>query len=193
VLLCVLAGIRYGASMGDYFQTIVDKDVSEDEAPQLAERVREWLVSRRIIEPELSDSALSEPGHRPGPVHSSALENPSSDALDAETNGLQFQVGRTVFWTNFEDLTCRACAHRFEPGEGWSAAVDAWYEGDDSVTFPCPKCGQPERLVDWDGEFPWGFGNLGLTFWNWPPLSASFVREVTELLGHRSVLVRGKL
>lgn len=39
----------------------------------------------------------------------------------------------------------------------------------------------------------YGIGKLGLTFWNWPPLSASFVREVTELLGHRSVLVRGKL
>ncbi len=71
--------------------------------------------------------------------------------------------------------------------------MEAWYEGDDAVTFPCPDCGKPERLVDWAGEFPWGFGNLGFTFWNWPPLSASFVREVTELLGHRSVLVRGKL
>ena len=71
--------------------------------------------------------------------------------------------------------------------------MEAWYEWDDAVTFPCPDCGKPERLVDWEGEFPWGFGNLGFTFWNWPPLSASFVREVTELLGHRSVLVRGKL
>ncbi|HEY0095506.1 MAG TPA: hypothetical protein VGB96_14340, partial [Archangium sp.] len=76
--------------MGDFFQTIVDKDVTEDEAPRLAEQVREWLVSRQLIEPDLADCALSEPGYRPGPH-----------------NGLQIQVGRTVFWTNFEGLTCR--------------------------------------------------------------------------------------
>jgi hypothetical protein len=176
-----------------YFQTIVDKDASEEEAPELAERARKWLVSRRIIERELSDCATREPGHRPGRAHSRALENPSLDALDSETNGVQFQVGRTVFWTSFEDLTCRACGERFEPGEGWSDAVDAWDEGDDDVTFACPRCGKPEKLTEWSGEFPWGFGYLGLTFWNWPPLSASFVREVTEFLGHRTVLVRGKL
>ncbi len=102
--------------MGDYFQTIVDKDASEEEAPELAVRIREWLVSRRIIKPELSDCTVREPGHRPGRAHPRALENPSLSALDAETNGVQFQVGRTVFWTNFDDLTCRACGERFEPG-----------------------------------------------------------------------------
>lgn len=179
--------------MGDDFQILVDKDVLEDEAPRSAERVREWLVSRRIVAPELSDCALGGPGHRPGPWHARVLDDPSSQALDAETNGVQLQVGRNVFWTNFEDLTCRACEHRFAPAEGWSEAVEAWSEGDDAVTFACPRCGRPERLADWDGEFPWGFGHLGLTFWNWPPLSASFMREVAGLLGHRWVLVRGKL
>jgi hypothetical protein len=80
-----------------------------------------------------------------------------------------------------------------EHGDAWVEAVDAWSEGEDTVVFACPECGRPERLTEWSGEWPWGFGNLGLEFWNWSPLSERFVREVAEQLGHRTVLVRGKL
>lgn len=180
--------------MGDRFQLIVDRDVSEEEAPHLAEKVRGWLVSRGIIEPVLSDCTLGEPGHRPGPAHPTVLENPSQTAFEYMTNGLEITVGRTFFWTPYTDLTCRACGEHFNAySDEWVSAVGVWAEGDDSATFDCPRCGKPERVVDWDGESPSGFGNLGLTFWNWEQLSASFVREVTELLGHRTRLVRGKI
>lgn len=180
--------------MGDRFQLIVDRDVSEEEAPHLAEKVRGWLVSRRIIEPVLSDRALGAPGHPPGPDHPSVLEKPSPEAFSYLTNGLVIIVGRTFFWTPYTDLTCRACAARFDPySDEWVDAIEAWHQGDDSATFNCPRCGQPERVAEWSGESPSGFGNLGLEFWNWGPLSASFVREVTEFLGHRTMLVRGKL
>jgi hypothetical protein len=180
--------------MGDFFQVIVDKNVSVEDAPRLGTQVREWLVARRIIEPELSDSALARPGHRPGPSCKEALEQPDSGAfLDLETNGLAIEVGRTVFFTVGGELTCRACGAHVETEDGWGEAVDAWYAGDDDVMFACPECGQPERLTEWSGSFPWGFGNLGFTFWNWPPLSARFVQEVTKQLGHRVVVVQGKL
>ena len=179
--------------MGDSFQTLVDKDVTEEEAPRLAEQVRQWLVARRIIESELSDCTLGESGHPPEPAHTTALENPSLNALDHMTNGLQLQVGRNVFSTPYGELTCNACGSCFEPGDHWSDTVGFWYEGDDAITFACPSCGRSERLTEWTGEWPWGFGNLGLTFWNWPPLSARFLRELTDLMGHRTVLVRGKV
>jgi hypothetical protein len=180
--------------MGDRFQIIVDRDVSEEEAPHLAEKVRGWLVSRRIIEPVLSDCALGAPGHPPGPAHPSVLERPSPEAFHYLTNGLTIEVGRTFFWTPNTDLTCRACGARFDAySDEWVAAVGVWAQGDDSATFDCLACGTPERVVEWSGESPSGFGNLGLTFWNWGQLSASFVREVTELLGHRTLLVRGKI
>ncbi|PTL80598.1 hypothetical protein DAT35_28640 [Vitiosangium sp. GDMCC 1.1324] len=180
--------------MGDRFQVLVDSDVSAEEAPRLAENVRGWLVSRRIIEPVLSDCTLGESGHPPGAAHTTVLENPSSDAFRYLTNGLEITVGRTFFWTPYTDLTCRMCGARFDPySDPWVDAVGVWHQGDDSATFDCPKCGRPERVAEWSGESPCGFGNLGLTFWNWPPLSSSFVREMTELLGHRTVLVRGKL
>ncbi|PTL81961.1 hypothetical protein [Vitiosangium sp. GDMCC 1.1324] len=184
--------------MGDYFQKIVVPDVSEDEAPRLAERLRDWLVAREIIEPTPSLELDDEPLYRPGPAYRTTLaqhgldEEEMDEDLDVDI-GLHIAVGRTVFWSTDTELTCRACGERFSPGEDWSDAADAWYEGDDSVSYACPKCGRPERLTEWRGEWPWGFGNLGLEFWNWTALSEQFEREVAEQLGHRTVIVRGKL
>jgi hypothetical protein len=48
-------------------------------------------------------------------------------------------------------------------------------------------------LNDWRWQPPWGFGYLGFEFWNWPPLSQGFIAEVGRRLGHRTVLVAGKL
>jgi hypothetical protein len=64
-------------------------------------------------------------------------------------------------------------------------AVDAWADGDDATTYACPHCAHEERLAEWGGQWSWGFGNLGLAFWNWPPLSERFVSEVARKLGHR--------
>jgi hypothetical protein len=182
--------------MGDGFQIVVDREVSEEDAPRLAERIRDWLISRRIIQPELTDCTLGEPGHPPGEAHPSALADPSLAALHMLThmltNGVEITVGRSFFWTPYTDLTCRACGARCEPYEEWVEAVGAWHE-DDAATFACPTCGHPERVTEWTGVSPCGFGNLGLTFWNWPPLSEEFVREVTRMMGHRTRLVRGKI
>jgi len=43
------------------------------------------------------------------------------------------------------------------------------------------------------GYPPWGFDNLGFTFWNWPPLAGEFVARVAALLEHRVVVVRGAM
>jgi len=181
--------------MSDSFQVIVDRDVSADDASILAAEIRDWLIARRIIEQELTDCALGDLAHRPGPLHTAAVEAPAdaTGGLSLQTNGLQIEVGRTVFYTIGGELTCRACGVHFEPEEGWSEAVDDWYTGNDRAIFECPECGKPEQLVEWSGEFPWGFGNLGFKFWNWPPLSERFIQEVAAKLGHRTVLVRGKL
>lgn len=179
--------------MGDYYQIIVVKDVSAEDAPRLAGQLRDWLVAKRIIEPELTDCTLGGPGHRPGPEHARALESAEFEVPRLWTNGFQIETGRTVFHTISGQLTCRACGARFEPQGGWFDAVSVWYEGDDDVTFACPECGKPERLTEWDGEWPWGFGNLGFTFWNWPRLSERFVHEASEQLGRQTLVVRGKL
>jgi hypothetical protein len=182
--------------MGDWYQTIVARDVSADEAPALAEQIRDWLIERGFIQSTLSDCVLGGLGYRPGSAYAKTLEDPT-DASSQGRAGLQIKVDhRIVFDTVDGEVTCQSCKAQVdlvEHGEPWVEAVDAWYGGDEAAAFACPACARPERLTEWNGPRPWGFGSLGLEFWNWAPLSDRFVREVTEKLGHRTLVVRGKL
>jgi hypothetical protein len=87
----------------------------------------------------------------------------------AWTNGLGV-VGRTVFDNggNGIELTCPECSTTFQPQDGWVDAVGAWFDGGDDARYACPSCGRDQALRDWTGPWPWGFGNLGFEFWNWP-------------------------
>lgn len=181
--------------MGNWYEIIADRDVSESEAPRLAERMRLWLVERRIIKAAPRMRFLGKLIYRPGPAYQSTLKEPN---LYTETvKGLDFVVRRDVFFQMPLNLTCGACGVRFEPEgeswERWSDAADAWCRGEDTVPYVCPACGVAERLTEWSGDAPWCFGFLGLKFWDWAPLSEQFIQEVTEQLGHRTVVIRGKL
>jgi hypothetical protein len=214
--------------LSDHAQIVVDTEVSAEQAPELANIVRAWLVREQIIRQEESDSVLGDTGHRPGincqaairidpdgkarlqrllgaamvsPAWSAALEEAiggpayQESFLGLSTNGVEFAVGRRVFDAggNGIELQCDACGVSFEPDDLWSDAVGAWFSGDDLVSFPCPSCGQQALLTEWRGPWPWGFGNLGIAFWNWPPLSDDFIHAIARKLGHRTVLVRRHL
>jgi hypothetical protein len=181
--------------MGDSYQTIVDLDATEEEARHLGAKVRDWLLARGIVQP----SPEGEGKLAVGPALEQSLDEPwlarTRSEMWTDTNALRVQVGRTVFFAVGVELKCRACGHDFEPdNEAWGAAVDAWYEGDDTVKLSCLRCGHSEKLTEWDGPNPWAFAHLGFEFWNWPHLSTRFVREVVEQLGgHRVRLVCSKL
>jgi hypothetical protein len=123
-----------------------------------------------------------------------AIEGPAYDEsfLGLWTNGVKFAVGGRVFDAggNGIELECDACGVSFEPDNSWYDAAGAWFDGDDLVSFPCPSCGQQPLLTEWHGPWPWGFGNLGIEFWNWPPLSDDFTEAITRQIGHRTVMVR---
>ena len=214
--------------MSDNAQIVVDTEVSAEQAPELANIIRAWLIAEQIIEQEESDSVLGGTGHRPGmnyraairidtdgkarlqrllgaaivsPVWRAALEEAiegpayEESFLGLMVIGVKFAVGRQVFDAcgNGIELECDACGMSFEPDDSWSDAVGAWFSGDNLVSFPCPSCGQQALLTEWRGPWPWGFGNLGIAFWNWPPLSDDFIHAITRKLGHRTVMVRRHL
>lgn len=183
--------------MSDSSSTIVDIEISKRAANAAADRVIEYLVERRIIRAKPTPCVLSEAkGYAPATRYAEACDRPRPSLLKTTANGLEVCIGRSVF-VGFENplvVRCPGCKYQTEDADdAWMVAVGQWHEGDDSVTYACPKCNKPRRLVLWDGSFPWGFGNLGFTFWNWPDLKQGFIKEVAGILGHEVRVVRARL
>jgi hypothetical protein len=185
--------------LGDYYQTIVDTEATADEAAALAGRVRDWLIAEGVVRAELTDCVLGGDGsgHTPGAGWRRAVVRPNDDRfLKLRTRGLKIVVGRTVFYTNYGPATatcprCRA-SESLDRGSSLIEAIGDWYETGEALA-PCAAGDERIRLVDWQIDPSWGFGYLGFEFWNWPPLSEAFVARVDGLLGHRTLLVCGKL
>jgi predicted RNA-binding Zn-ribbon protein involved in translation (DUF1610 family) len=179
--------------VSDQTQVVVDVDARPEEAERLAEPMRAWLVAEGVVAP---GPARGGGRDAPGPRWTRAT-GPGADPgfLGVDPNGVEVVAERRV-WDAGENgiaLRCASCGEAFEPGEEWSVAVGAWAEGDGAAAFGCPRCGASASLQDWRGDWPWGFGALGIQFWNWPPLSQEFVTALAARLGHRVVVVRSRL
>lgn len=184
--------------MSDQSQSIVDLDATAKKAPKLSRLVMEHLFEKQIASRKPSNCVLGPPaGHSPGSKWSDACEGkPKSSFLARKSNGVAVCVERSVFdaGANGIDVVCPKClTHVDEMSDEWTEAVGSWFEGNERAAWTCPKCLRSARLNDWNGPFPWAFGNLGFTFWNWPPLSPEFVSDIGRVLGHRVKLVRQHL
>lgn len=189
--------------MGDWFQTIADVEATPNEAERLVAAVLAWLVESGIVLAETTDCALSDLGHAPGPRYATAVVEADPGLLTSRTNGVEFITGRTVFYSmGAEHVMCPHCGQlaaltdeRGNPNDAWHALSDTigvWFDGGRGE-HPCPGCGHLVGLNEWTWSPPWGFGHLGITFWNWPQLNPSFLSEVSQRLGHRTVHPCGKM
>lgn len=195
--------------VGDHFQVIADVDATEAEAPTLAGLIVRWLASTGVIMDDATDCVLgTDPGYPPGPNFREVTNRPNEDFLSLWINGVEATAQRRVFHPGQGELGMVACSqcdrtvHLSDPATGaatdhWGPfgdALDTWYSGGSSLVR-CPHCERTVEFNDWrwvDG-MPFALGFLGLTFWNWPELSAQFVRQVADRLGHRVVVTGGKL
>ena len=182
--------------MGTWFQSVVDRDATESLSPELGAAIREWLISEGIVSADATDCVLSDDtGYPPGPNYEKAVDCRDEHLLQLVTNGLDIITKRTVFHSGqgqFE-LVCSTCSGRSEPPEEWGDAVGEWYDKKGPGLLACPRCGESQPIDNWEHDPAWGFANLGFEFWNWPPLTDEFVKRIGERLGHRVVLVAGKL
>jgi len=164
--------------VGDWFQTIADVEASSDEAEPLAAAALAWLVETGIVLAEATDCVLSGRGHAPGPRYATAVTEADPGLLALRTNGVEAITGRSVFYSmGAEDVTCPHCRQvtvlnddRGHPNDAWQAlsdTIDAWFDGGRGE-HPCPRCGHLVGLNEWTWSPPWGFGHLGIKFWNWP-------------------------
>lgn len=194
--------------MGDYFEIIADAEATEAEAPALAASVVSWLTREGIIAAEPADCVLgAELGYPPGPCYTVAVTEPDELLLRLWTNGVEVSTSRTVFSPAqgaLGSVVCPLCGQTVDlndPATGqitplwelFSDAFGAWMDGGPGEVR-CTRCSQVARLNDWRWtNEPFVAGFLGFTFWNWPLLSESFIAQVASHLGHRVVVVRGKL
>jgi hypothetical protein len=183
--------------MADWFQDIVDRDASADEAGRLAAVIRDWLITDGIVQGNPNTGCvLGNTGYPPGPeCWKAVVEPPDLSFLRLVTNGMAIITGRRVFHSGQGEfaVVCRGCGARSCGGERWEDAVREWHRGSGPGVVACPACGHAEPVAEWGYDPPWGLGALAFEFWNWSPLRESFVAEVTRRLGHRTVLVTGKL
>ncbi|MGI9421708.1 MAG: hypothetical protein ACR2PA_00770 [Hyphomicrobiaceae bacterium] len=183
--------------MGNHFQTVVDRDATEHEVPELADRVLQWLFDEGIISRKMSQHCViaSEPGYLPGPKHDKIVTESDPNLMaPGGVNGLEIVTEKTVFHAGQADikLVCSSCSGRFDAPDRWGDAVGDWFDGDPGL-LPCPACGEVQPITEWKHDPNWAFAYLGFTFWNWPPLTDEFVAKAGYRLGHRVVLVAGKL
>lgn len=198
--------------MGDWFQTIVDKDVSARNAAALGADILDWLIGAGVVVAERDGCVLGAVfGHRPGPAVAEVVDSTAGDPSfrDLWANGLALITERSVFDAGQgepEAVSCPRCGSttrlvddRYElipeVWELFGASIYAWEEGEDDIAVTCPSCAQPVEPADWiwaDDHLV--LAHLGFKFWNWPPFRPDFLAEFARRLGdHRIALVEGKL
>jgi hypothetical protein len=183
--------------LGVHLQVVGDLRNAEGEARELGSRVVDFLLSEDIVRPPDGPSGRGE--YAAGENWARILQDP----LPGERHGasgrarLGVEFGRQVFWLPSGPMSvrCPGCGTvvHLEGGAGenpaWSrlsAVIDEWIDGGDGVQ-PCPECGRRLALNDWIWSPRWGFGHLGLTFTDWPPLGARFLGRLAEFLGHEPI------
>jgi hypothetical protein len=102
-------------SMGDYFQSIVDRDATVAEAESLGADIREWLIEQRIIAAQMKECVTGAPvGYPPGANADSATAEFDEAWCRYWTDGLRIVTRRSVFWCGEGgfDLACNTCGKR---------------------------------------------------------------------------------
>ncbi len=180
--------------MGDYYTNVIPMDVEAEDAKLVAGKVHEFLVSQKIIQPEISDCTLTKTGgHAPGPNYEKALAQPNPGLLTLRTNGLEIVVERSAFDSGgLEDIQCPQCGQSVIDSD-WGAALQAWLGRKPDNNFSCPACAYSGAVTSYIFEPPFVFAELGFTFWNWGDnLSDSFISELEEITDSRIAITIGK-
>lgn len=176
--------------MGERSRWVADVDAHPGDAPDLARDVLGRLVGAGVVVAERSDCVLGDVpgGHAPGPAAATIVAGDPGGFPDVWPNGLEVDVGRSAFYgTVREDdrVTCPHCG-AWLPFEAVLPEVEEWLEGGPD-SLACARCGAWTGLNGWSWPVPCAFAELGLRFWNWPPLAPAFVDDLSRRLGHRLV------
>ena len=168
--------------MSDTSTSIVPIITNYPDRERKAKEIVEWLIGIRAIKPDKTDCILSSAtGY---PINSGAKQlTPDIDNLPffLKTNGLDLITERTVFHTGGNGIDSFVCPNCNEDilSEDWD--FNKFHE-DGNPMMICPLCKKESDLNNYFIEPAFGFSNLGFTFWNWPELNDSFIKEFERRL-----------
>ncbi|MEV5709417.1 hypothetical protein [Actinoallomurus sp. NPDC052274] len=197
--------------MGDFFERIVDVEVTGEEAGSLAKQMVDWMVSEGLIMREMSREGMYsltvDDGYKPGPNWERAVADSSDSSWIpgpvAVIVGRDYHVGGQG-QSEADSATCPRCDTRTviidypveleadqEAWQPFSDGIAAWKEtGEGSVL--CPACGASVPVTEWRFGDGFALGALAFDFWGWPPLGNGFRAVFSEHLGHRTEEQSGK-
>ncbi len=188
--------------MGDYFQKLAAPDVGRSDAAAVAKQLENWLVENKIAGLPKTDNVLSsEEGFPPGEnADQYVVENRGPIPRDLWTNGIDISNEPTVFhesqgFPTFEAI-CPKCASKTSDEtfmEGFGEAYASWID-DEASGIVCPACDQLSRLTEWRTDPDClQAANVGVTIWNWPPISEALLEEIKKITQSEIVYIFGKL
>jgi hypothetical protein len=170
--------------MGDSFITLVPNPVKSDEVGNLSRRTTDWLIANKIILPSLSDCILGKgKGYAPGQNCKDIIEGDDFGLTGPGVNGLEVITNRRVFdngGNGLEEMNCPHCGTN-NIGLEWGEMVDGWHRGENDL-MKCMGCNKATSIIDYEFVPALGFGEFGITFWNWPKFNEKFLSDLKRLL-----------
>ncbi|MDR3079560.1 MAG: hypothetical protein LBV60_01290 [Streptomyces sp.] len=197
--------------MGDYFERIVDVEVTGEDAGPLADRMVDWMVADGLIGRETSSDGVYslnvDEGYVPGPNWARAVaDSPDPDWQPgpvAVVVGRDYHVGGQGE-DDAEYAICPRCETKtviINYPEEFEADDEVWQPFEDGIaawkgtgegSAPCSTCGALVSVTEWRWDPNFAVGALAFDFWGWPPLSVDFCAEFSRQLGHRTAEHMGK-
>ncbi|WP_280232311.1 hypothetical protein [Nocardia cyriacigeorgica] len=196
--------------MGDYFERIVDIEVSAEDAQATAARMLDWLVARELLTWEMSGERMYslqvDEGHLPGSRWQQVTQDWGSDWIPGPVAVI---IGREDHFggqgeSEAESATCPSCATTtviIDYPQRWEADPEVWRPFEQAIdewkrtgtgTVACRHCGTGHPVTEWLWPSGTALGALAFDFWSWPPLTDAFLDEFTAQLGHRTDHHTGK-
>lgn len=169
--------------MSDQSISIVPRQSSYPEKKAKAKEILDWLISKDIVKPSLSECVLSsDKGYAISEGAKRVTEFPDDLPIDLITNGLEVITERQVFHTGengMDECICPNC-NKDISSEDWSF-FNEWAE-QKSNNLTCPLCNVATEIHQLEFSPEWGFSDLGFTFWNWPNFKDEFISEFKQKL-----------
>ena len=185
--------------MGDSFQSFTLPETGGGSAEAVAAQISGWLVAKGIGRKGAITAPPGVTGLAPGPRADDALASKQSGWQDSAFDEIHICPTRRVTAAvqgGLGPVSCPDCETLLGDSQNlppaFMRAVDEWHSGSVGM-LKCPACGSSFPITKWRTEPYWAFGNVTITFWNWPRIKDSFARELEAETGQPVKVVRGKI